>query len=56
MDCRNLRSARVMASWIAEDGSINISAPSRAGVVICYVSHSVKLNGEFYKHALAVVW
>lgn len=56
MDCRNLRSARIMASWTAEDGSINISAPSRPGVVICYVSHSVKLNGEFYEHVLAVVW
>ena len=56
MDCRNLRSARIMASWTAKDGCINISAPSRPGVVICYVSHSVKLNGEFYEHALAVVW
>ena len=56
MDCRNLRSARIMASWTAADGSINTSAPSRPGVAICYVSHSVKLNGEFYEHALTVVW
>ena len=45
-----------MASLTAKEGSINISAPCRPGVVICYVPHSVKLNGEFYEHALAVVW
>ena len=56
MDCWTLRSARIMASLTAKEGSINISAPCRPGVVICYVPHSVKLNGEFYEHALAVVW
>ena len=56
LDCRNMRSARIMASWTAEDGSIDISAPCRPGVVNCYVAHSVKLNGEFYQHVFAVIW
>ena len=56
MDCRNLRSARIIASWTAEDGSIDVSAPSRTGVVNCYIVHSVKLNGELFQHAFAVVW
>ena len=56
LDCRNTRSARIMASWTAEDGSIDISAPSRPGVVNSYVVHSVKLNGEFYQHVFAVIW
>ena len=33
MDCRNLRSARVMASWTTDDGCIDISVPSRPGIV-----------------------
>ena len=46
--------ARIIASWTAEDGSIDISAPSRPGIVNCYVVHSVKLNGELYQHVFAV--
>ena len=56
MDLRNLRSARIMASWAADDGSIDTSAPRRPGIVNSYIVHSVKLNGEYYQHALAVVW
>ena len=56
MDCRNLRSARVMASWTADDGSIDINAPRRPGIVNFYLVHSVKINGEFFQHAFAVVW
>lgn len=33
MDCRNLQSARVMASWTTDDGCIDTSAPSRPGIV-----------------------
>ena len=46
LDRRNMRSARIVASWTAEDGSIDISAPSRPGIVNCYVVHSVKVNGK----------
>ena len=56
LDRRNMRSARIIASWTAEDGSIDISAPSRPGIVNCFVVHSVKLNGELYQHVFAVVW
>ena len=56
MDCRNLRSARVMASWTTDDGCIDISAPSRPGIVNSYILHSVKINGEFYQHLFAIVW
>ena len=33
MDCRNLRSARVMASWSAGDGTIDTSVPKSPGIV-----------------------
>ena len=56
MDCRNLQSARVMASWTTDDGCIDISAPSRPGIVNSYILHSVKINGEFYQHVFAIVW
>ena len=56
MDLRNFRSARIMASWAANDGSIDTSAPRRPGIVNSHIVHSVKLNGEYYQHALAVVW
>ena len=56
LDRRNMRSARIIASWTAEDGSIDISASSRPRIVNCYVVHSVKLNVELYQHVFAVVW
>ena len=58
MDCRNLRSATIMASWTGDDGSIDTTctAERRPGVVNSYILHSVKLNGNFYQHAFAVVW
>ena len=56
MDCRNLRSARIMASWSADDGSIDTSVPKSPGIVNFYFVHNVKLNGEFCQHAFAVVW
>lgn len=56
MDCRNLQSARVMASWTTDDGCIDTSAPSRPGIVNSYIIHSVKINGEFYLHVFAIVW
>lgn len=45
-----------MASWAADDGSIDTSAPRRPGIVNSNIVHSVKLNGEYYQHAFAVVW
>ena len=56
LDCRNLRSARIMASRSADDGSIDTCAPRRPGIVNFYIVHSVKVNGEFRQHAFAVVW
>ena len=56
MHCCNLRSARIMASWTAHDGTIDISAPTRPGIVNFYMLHSVKLNGKYHQHAFAVVW
>ena len=56
LDCRNLRSARIMASWSADDGSIDTCAPRRPGIVNFYIVHSVKVNGEFRQYAFAVVW
>jgi len=45
-----------MASWTADDGSIDINAPKRPGIINFYLVHSVKINGEFFQHAFAVVW
>ena len=56
MDRRNLRSARIMASWAANDGCIDTSAPIRPGVVNFYIVQSVKLNGQLCQHAFALVW
>lgn len=55
-NCRNLRSARIIASWSADDGSIDTSAPRRLGIINFYSVHSVKANGEFRQHAFAAVW
>ena len=56
MDCPNLRSAQEMASWTADDGCINISAPNRPGIFNSYILHSVKINGVFYQYLFAIVW
>ena len=56
MDCRNLRSARIMASWTGDDGSIDFTSPKRPGVVLFYFMHSVKINDQCHQHAFAVVW
>ena len=45
-----------MASWSADDGSIDTSAPKRLGIINFYSVHSVKANGEFRQHAFAAVW
>lgn len=56
IDCRNLPSARVMASWTTDDCCIDICAPSRPGIVNYYILHSAKINGEFFQHVFAIVW
>ena len=56
MDCRKLRSARIMASWTTDNGSIEATAPRRPGIVNSYLLHSIKLNGQFCQHVFAVVW
>lgn len=45
MDYRNLRSARILASWTTSDGSIHTSSAS-----------AVQINGEHDQHVFAVVW
>ena len=55
-NCRNLRSARIIASWSADDGSIDTSAPRGLAIINFYSVHSVKANGEFRQHAFAAVW
>lgn len=56
MDCRNLRSARIMASWTGDDGSIDFTSAKRPGFVLFYFMHSVKINDQCHQHAFAVVW
>ena len=56
LDCRNSKSARIVASWSGDDGLIDTSVPTRSGTVNLYIVQTVKINGEFHQHAFAVVW
>ena len=54
MDCRNLRSAWIMASSTGDDGSIDTTTARRPDVALSYLVHSVKINGEYISMHLPV--
>ena len=54
MECCSLRSSRIYASWTAKEGDLNLTDLAfRAGCVLCYFSHSIKLGGKFVQHVFA---
>lgn len=58
MECRSLRSSRIYASRTAKEGDLNLTDLAFwAGCVLCYFSHSIKLDGKFVQHVFArVLW
>lgn len=57
LECRSLRSARILASWADEEHVKLDSLSFVAGCVLFYFSHSVKLDGKFVEHVFAcTVW
>ena len=48
LDCRSLRSARIIATWTDHEGSISGSAD-------CYIQHTVKMGSERWQHVFALV-
>ena len=52
-ESRNLRSARVLASWHTGDGSISPTSPLAPGVVDYYICHRLTLNGVEREHYFA---
>ena len=56
MDCCNLRSAQIIASWSTSDGTVDTSGATRPGIVSFYLVQCVKISGEFNQHVFSVVW
>ena len=55
MDCCNLQSAQIIASWSTSDGTIDTFGAAWRGIVSFYLVHSVKISGECNQHVFAVV-
>ena len=49
LECRTLRSARVMASWTDQEGQINPSAPIRPGFIKFFFVNTIKFEEDQYK-------
>ena len=55
IECRNLRTARILASWHAADGSVSSTSPLSPGIVDYYISHKLHVNGMQREHYFAFV-
>ena len=56
LECRSLRSARVMASWADHDGQIKPTAPIRPGFVKFFIVSTIRFEEDIYrKHVFACV-
>ena len=53
LECRALRSARIMASWAKNDGQIDPSAPMRPGFVKFLFVNCIKIGEKYQKHVFA---
>ena len=54
LECRSLRSARVMASWADQDGQVNPTAAIRPGFVKFIFTNTVRFeNNQYKKHVFA---
>ena len=54
-ECRNLRTARILASWHAGDGSVSSTSSLSPGIVDYYILHKFHLNGMEREHYFAFV-
>ena len=56
VECRTLRSARVMALWVDQGGHINTASQHvRPGHVKFYFVHTVKIENTYLQHLFACV-
>ena len=55
LECRSLRSAKVMASWAGNNGEINPSAALRPGFVKILFVNCIKIGDEYKKHVFACI-
>ena len=54
LECRSLRSARVMASWADQDGQVNPTAAIRPGFVKFIFTNTIRFeNNQYKKHVFA---
>ena len=45
LECRSLRSARIMASWVDQDGQVSSRAAFRPGMVLFFFANTIKYRG-----------
>ena len=55
LECRSLRSARIIASWTDNHGIINPNAVLRPGKVDCFIQHTLKVGSQSQQHVFALV-
>ena len=55
LECRSLRSARVMASWAGNNGKIDPSAAIRPGFVKFLFVNCIKIEEDYKKHVFACI-
>ena len=55
LECRSLRSARIIASWIDNGGLISPCAGLRPGRVDCFIQRTLKIGLQSQQHVFALV-
>lgn len=55
LECRSLKSARIVASWTDDHGLIRPAAGLRPGKVDCFVQHTLEFGSESQQHVFALV-
>ncbi|XP_022784123.1 uncharacterized protein LOC111324758 [Stylophora pistillata] len=55
LECRSLKSARIVASWTDDHGLIRPDAGLRPGKVDCFVQHTLKIGSESQQHVFVLV-
>ena len=55
LECRSLKSARIIVSWTDNQGLISSCAGLRPGKVDCFVQHTLKIDSQSQQQAFALV-
>ena len=55
LECRSLRSARIIASWTDNHGIISPNAVLWPGRVDCFIQHTLKVGSQSQQHVFALV-